>query len=148
MKRKKTGSEFVAEVSNALAQRLKCPEWIELLYDVLEKRGESQVFEELAFEGKSFQKLTRLFGAGISDEATKEKIEVEIGSALKRFYQLLERTASGFQEEDRKQFEREFLSPTASSFENVRTLLNDFSMVKDFYLLRRDKGSLNRPYGH
>ncbi len=143
MKTKLSGSEFVAEVSNVIRQELKCAKWIESLYNVFESRGEIRTFEELAFEAKSFQRLSRLFAAGISEDTAKKKVEVEIESTFKRFSQLLEQAASGLQDKDSEQLKKEFLTSTVDSFENMRVLLADFSKVKDFYLKKRDKGGFD-----
>ncbi|MFZ1081715.1 MAG: hypothetical protein WAO19_07300 [Candidatus Kryptoniota bacterium] len=140
MKTKLSGSEFVAEVPHALGQKLRFARWIELLYDVFDARGESRLFKKLASEAKSFQKLTRLVAVGISDDAAKKIVEGEIGSTLKRFCQLLGQAARCFQDENGEQFKKEFLGAAADSFENIRTLLEDFSKIKDFYLMKRDIG--------
>jgi hypothetical protein len=134
-----TGSEFVARVSRPPGQRLKFGEWVELLYDVFEAHGEGRAFEDIAFEAKSFQKLTRLLATGISDNAARAKVEVEIKGALERFIRLLERGSSNLQSNEREEFRKQFLGP-AAPIDNVMVLLGDFSKIKDFYLGEHDAG--------
>ncbi len=133
-----TGSEFVNQVSNSIGEKLRFGEWIALLFDVFNSSGENEMFNDLSFEAKSFQKLKRMLATGISDEAAKKKIELEIGATLKRFSSLLERGASYLASNERKEFLKQFLDFSSPSFDNVIALSEDFSKIKDFYLMERD----------
>lgn len=133
----RNGKAFVVEISQVIKRKLKHPEWIEFLYNTSTTHGGA--FEQLAFEAKSFEKLRRLVAKGISDEAAKKKIEIELKAVTRRFSQLLEQAISSFHNEEKKQFKEKFLSPTPDSFKNINELLSDFAVVKDFYLINRDK---------
>ncbi|HUI31109.1 MAG TPA: hypothetical protein VLX91_12925 [Candidatus Acidoferrales bacterium] len=135
-----SGSEFVIRVAASLGKKLIFEKWIELLYDVCESRDESRTFEELAFEAKSFRRLMRLLKSGISDREAREKVETEIQNTLKRFSALVESASTDFKESEREQFEIQFFGSASSSFENLTKLLDDFSRIKDFYLMKRDSG--------
>ena len=136
---RRTGSEFIADVSHTIGVQLAYAKWIEAIYDGCERRGKIRVFEELAFEAKSFQKLTRVAAAGITDDSARKKIELEISESFKRFAGLLE-SVSDFLDGDGEQFRKDFLVSMAASFGNIRTLLDDFSIIKQFYLIKRDAG--------
>lgn len=138
LKSELTGSEFVIHVSNAIGQELKFGEWIASFFDVFNSGAQSQIFEDFAFEAKSFQRLRRLLATGVSDKVAKEKIEVEIGATLKRFLALLEQAASSLGPNEREEFRKQFLDPSSSSSDSIVTLLDDFSKIKDFYLRERD----------
>lgn len=139
MRSKTNGHEFVAKVSDSLGEKLKFGEWVELLYDVLETNHGSRVFEKLSFEAKSYNRLARLFASGISNDSVKEKVGIEIQSALKRFAELLEQASDNLERRDRERFRKQFFEPTTEAFENITKLLDDFSKIKDFLLKERDE---------
>ncbi len=140
MNQKPNGSEFIASASAALGQKFWYGEWITALYDTCEKSDTLSLFDEIAFNAKSFQKIARLLSAGIPDDNAKRKVASELENSFKRFSMLLEKVLENFQEEQREKFRKEFLTPTADSFERMKMLLDDFAKIKDFYLVRRDKG--------
>lgn len=104
------------------------------------RSGNDNAFKQLAFEAKIFQRLSRLFAVGISDDNAKEKVKTEVENTLKRFSEMLENILDSLNENDKEDFRKEFLSRTANSPRNLIALLGDFSIVKDYYLVRRDKG--------
>jgi hypothetical protein len=138
LKTKPTGSEFVAQVSDSLGENLRFGKWVAMLYDACESRGENRVFNQLAFEAKSLQRLTRLSSKGISDNSAKDKVQTEISNTLQRFSQLLEQSSSLIQENDSRQFRMQFLGTSKESFDSLIGLLDDFVKVKDYYLKNRD----------
>ena len=139
MSQKLNGSELIALASATLGYKFECWEWIEVLYDACLETDTAFLFDALASNAKSFQKLTRLLAAGISDDKARKKVASELQDTFGRFSGLLERVLENCHENDGENFRKEFLIPSAESFEKMKTLLNDFARLKDFYLARRDK---------
>lgn len=138
MEKKTTGNEFVSQVIDMLGQGIKQARWIAILFDGCAASGEIQIFERLAFEAKSFQKLTRLSERGISNVAGREKIEVEMRSTMERITRHLDSVLMRLGEEARIDFQRQFRDDGLSG--ELLTLVDDFARIKDFYLRKRDKG--------
>ena len=152
-----TGNEFVASVSSTIAKRLKFEKWVSILYDVsthgatsgieseLEVKsgsnsGSDYAFRRLAFEAKTFQKLSRISIGRVADDVTRAKFTDEITNSLKRFTDILVSVADDLNDQDKENFKSEFLDPTEVSFGNLVGLLDDFSAIKDYYLFQRDEG--------
>jgi len=131
------GSEFAARVSGSAGQDLRFGKWVALMYDVLLARDEFRTFEDLAFEAKSFQKLTRLLSTEVLDNSARDKVEAESKGAFERFIALLERATSSLQSHEREELGKQFLNPSSSAGD-VMALLDDFSKIKDFYLREHD----------
>ena len=140
MKTTITGREFVGRVTNSINQQLEFPEWVSLLFDICQANSVIHVFDNLAFEAKSYQRLSKLLGTGISDNSAKAKIETESHNAIKRFSELLESIAPFIKEKKRAELEKKFFQLTPDSFESMVDLVADFSKVKDYYLIKRDSG--------
>ena len=137
-----SGSEFVSQVSNVLGQGIRQTRWIAILFDECTTGGEIQTFESLAFEAKSFQKLSRLSEKGMSNVAGSEKIELEMRSTMKRIIRLLDSVSMRLGEEARIDFRRQFRDDASPG--ELLTLLDDFAKIKDFYLRMRDKEGISR----
>ena len=138
MKRKLSGSEFVAEVSASVVRNLVNVKWIELLYDACGDDERDRLFGDLAFEAKSYRKLSRLQEAGIADANARGKITTEIAGVLARFSHSLETISSQMNQHDGELFANRFLRSDPDSFANLIALVEDFSSIKDFYLAQRD----------
>ncbi len=151
------GNEFVESVSSTLARKLKFEKWVSILYDASiragtsdtedhmearpgNKEGSDHTFKQLAFESKTFQKLSRISTSRVTDDNTKEKVNAEIEDSLKRFTDILGDVVDNLDKHDKENFKKEFLNPTKDQLANLLGLLDDFSTIKDYYLARRDEG--------
>lgn len=138
-----SGTEFVASVAESTGGPLENQELVAVLFDTCEREGMSASFKDLALYAKSFQKVARLLSADRSNDDTKSTARTELEGLLKSFSDLVETIVSKLPEDERSEYQTNFLQPTPGSFRNLRALLNDFGKVKDYLLEERDR----RPRG-
>lgn len=139
MSRNLSGTELVARVAETTGAPLENQELVAVLFDTCDREGMSSSFKDLALYAKSFQKVSRLLSADRSNDDTKSTARTELEELLKSFSDLVETIVSKLPDERRSEYQTNFLLPTPESFRNLRTLLNDFVKVKDYFLTERDK---------
>lgn len=134
------GDSFVTSVENSTGRRLSNGKTVGLLYDGCIKSDDLRTFDELAFVAKSFRKLNQRLSLGLPDEESRAKFRMELDEAVKRFRALLEKASATLDSDQRKNLVHGFLMLTPESFERMQSLMSDFSVVKDYYLIMRDSG--------
>ncbi len=133
------GKAFVDLVATTVGRELSYGKFLGMLYEHCSRSGKLSLFSDLAFVAKSFQKLKRLLEDGVSDETSKAKISHEAQDALQRFLSMLAEASDDLPGNEKEVFNREFLVRSQDSFERALGLLDDFSIVKDFFLSQRDR---------
>lgn len=139
MSQQPVGKAFVDLVTSTVGQELNYGVFVGMLYEYCSRGNMLSLLGDLAFAAKSFQKLKRLMEAAGFDETSRVRISNEAQEALKKFLNLLSEAADNFPDGDRESFRREFLDMSQSSLERALGLLDDFSLVKDFFLSQRDR---------
>ncbi len=138
MSQQPDGRAFAVLVSSTVGKELNFPDEVGKLYEACSKSGQLSVFSDLAFLAKSFQKLSRLLEAGISDDDVKSRISGEAEDALKKFLDSLGKVRGCLPEDTGRDLLGKFLGANENAFSNALGLLEDFGIVKDFFLSRRD----------
>lgn len=134
-----SGSEFVAKVASTLGQELKNQKLVAFLYETCRNNGLFSAFKDLALYAKSFQKVARLLSTDRVGDDTKNKARTELEEFINEFSDLVEAILSRLPDEKGREVRTNFLIPTQESFMNLRSLLNDFAAVKDYFLDERDR---------
>ncbi|HEY9167365.1 MAG TPA: hypothetical protein VIS48_14515 [Candidatus Kryptonia bacterium] len=141
MKPNSDGKTLISEATQALGRKFEFGHWMELLQESSSRLGKSSIFEDLSFDAKGFQKVYRLVGSAGSNGVDKSRAADELKTLLDRISAKLEILVGGLPEDTRDEFRKEFLAPSGGSFENMRKLISDFGLMKEYFLIERDKAN-------
>ncbi len=108
------------------------------LYESSRDKGGLALFSDLAFVAKSFQKLKHLLDKGISDETLSSRLSKEAEDTFNKFLSLMSEAAEYLPDAEKKDLRDGFLAASGEAISKTVNLLEDFSVVKDFFLSRRD----------
>lgn len=139
MSQQPDGKAFADLVATTAGRELSYGIFIGMLYECCSTTNSLSLFSDLAFVAKSFKKLKRLLDAGVPDETSKATMSEEAREALHKFLALLAEASDHLPGNEKENFNREFLGKSQDSLEKALNLLDDFSLVKDFFLSRRDR---------
>ncbi len=132
------GKSFVASVEAKVGRKLINGELVGLLYETCVMSDNMRGFDELAFTAKSFRKLDRILSRGVKDESAGLKLRSEMEKSLKEFRDQIEKLVDKLDRSEKDRYVELYIQLTPQSFEKMLSLVSDFSIVKDYFLIERD----------
>lgn len=126
--------EFVRQIDDFSHQKLTNRTELATLIELAHSKKEEHRISEIAFLAKFLSKMYGILKRSSPETQGYEKLTKEFQENLDKAVLELRGLLENAPAEIRDMFSSRFLSMTADSFENLMTLLYDFSWVKNWYL--------------
>ncbi len=126
--------EFVREVGEFSHHRLKTGETLATLIEVARRSGKEDLLRRIAFRSKFLSNAYGILKRSTAETEGYEKLTREFNENLEKVVEELRELVENAPPETKEALFAHYLSMTGGTFENLLTLLYDFSWVKNWYI--------------
>ena len=129
--------EFVNKIDAFSNHKLKHSEQVGLLIELARANRQEEKIEKIAFLAKFLWNVYEILKRSNSETEGYEKLTNEFNENLENFISRVNEIIATASSEERQDFSSTFLAKTAGSFENLLSLIYDFSWVKNWSIEQR-----------